>query len=218
MSRTMRITELAYKRKRGQGLVEVTFDDGSSLVVDAELSVVHKLARGLELGADALEALRRDQHHLEARQRLVRHLAVRRKTRRECALYLKRLGFGDGAVEAALEKATALGMIDDQSYAEAYTRTQQRGARKGPRAIRYELLQRGVDRDTAERAVQPVTDRETQMSGARAAAERKAASLAGDPRGRAKLAQFLMRRGYDGDVAAEVARAMLGGGSADAEE
>ena len=211
MTHTMRITELAYKRKRGQGLVEVAFDDGSVLAVDAELSVVHKLARGMDLSADALEALRRDQHRLEARQRLVRHLALRRKTRRECELYLRRLGFDADAVEGALEKAAALGMIDDQGYAEAYTRTRQRGARKGPRAIRYELLQRGVDRDTAERAVRPAAGRDAQLEGARAAAARKAASLAGDPRARAKLAQFLMRRGYDADVAAEVARAMPGG-------
>jgi regulatory protein len=116
-------------------------------------------------------------------------------------------------VAAAVEHARELGMIDDKAYAGAYTRTQERGALKGPRAIRHELHQRGVDRDTAAEAVAAAEDPEAQRANARRAAERKAASLAREApaKARLKLMQYLLRKGYDGTVAAEVTRELLGG-------
>ena len=205
----MRITQLTYVRKRGQGRVSLELSDGSVLELDAELAVGHQIKTDMVLSASALEGLRREQHALEARQRLVRYLALRRKSRREAQMYLARLGFSEEAVEGALEKATALGMLDDTEYAQAFTHTAQRSANKGPRAICYELRQRGVDAQTAGEAVAGAEPREVQMEHARLAAGRRAVALRKDPKGRAKLGQFLMRKGYDGSVASEVAREMI---------
>ena len=207
----MRITKLTYVRKRGQGRVCVELADGSTLELDAELAVAHQIKTDLVLSGAALEGLRREQHALEARQRLVRYLALRRKSRREAQQYLARLGFSEEAVEGALQKATTLGMIDDAGYAHAFTRGAQRSAHKGPRAIRYELFQRGIDAQTTAEAVAGAEPREVQMEHARLAAERRAATLRRDPKGRTKLSQYLMRKGYDGSVAAQVAREMIDG-------
>ena len=208
-SKAMRITKLTYVRKRGQGRVNLELADGSTLELDAELAVAHQLKSDMVLTGQALAALRREQHALEARQRLVRYLALRRKSRREAQLYLARLGFSEEAVQGALEKAAALGMIDDAGYAQAYTRSAQRSAHKGPRAIRYELFQRGVDPQTTAEAVAGAEPREVQLKHAKQAARRRAEALRRDPKGRTKLSQFLMRKGYDGSVAAQVAREMI---------
>jgi regulatory protein len=208
-----RIADMSWSKKRGRGAAEIALDDGTVLQLDAEIAVRFQLKRGMEVSAALAETIRSENAMLEARQRLVRHLAMRRKTAQEAHTYLTRLGFTEEAAAAAVEHARALGMIDDQEYARTYARSQQRGARKGPRAIRYELEQRGVDRPTADEAVAPGRERETQLANARHAAERKAAALAREApaKARAKLMQFLLRRGYEGDIAAEVARELLDG-------
>ncbi len=208
----LRITDLAYTRQRGRGLATVTFDDGTTLSLDAELAVRFQLKRGLAMTDAELDALRAAQARLEARQRLIRYLALRRKTRRECVQYLERLRFPPDAIDEAVAAADTLGMIDDTRYAEAFARTRGKGARLGPRAIRHELMARGVDAETAYAAIAPAQDPDAQRANARRAAERKADSLrkSADPAARTKLMQFLMRKGYDTDVAREVSRELLG--------
>lgn len=209
----VRIVDMTWLKKRGRGVVEVSLDNATSLALDAEIAVRFQLKRGMEL-SDALEqALRAENELLGARQRLVRYLSLRLKTAREAGDYLARLGFSEEAASAAVEHARALGMINDKAYAGAYTRTQQRGALKGPRAIRHELQQRGVDRATAAEAVAAAAEPETQRGNARRAAQRKAASLSREEpaKARVKLMQYLLRKGYEGTVAAEVTRELLGG-------
>ncbi|MCX7717236.1 MAG: recombination regulator RecX, partial [Candidatus Sumerlaeaceae bacterium] len=149
---------------------------------------------------------------LAARRRLIRHLAARRKTVREAQSYLERLGFAPDAVETAVAAARELGLLDDARFAESLRRTHERVGLRGPRAIRHDLLTRGVDPETADAAVQPSCDPETQRVNARRAAERRAAALRTEPpaKARQKLQAFLLRKGYDADIATEVTRQLLG--------
>lgn len=208
----MRIVSLHYVRRRGGGEVEIAFEEGSSLTVDPDLSVQFQLQSGMDLSGGELERLKSAQEHLMARRRLVRYLSLRRKTAREAENYLRQLKFGAEAVEAAVKAAFEMGYLDDERFAEAFTVTQDR-ARKGPRAIRQELLQRGVEKELAHEAVSQLEDPQVQKERARAAAEKRADLLQrteDDPRkARQKLMQFLLRRGFDGDVSAEVSRELL---------
>ena len=209
----MRIESLTHRRVRGTGdIIEVRFDDGSLLELDAELAVRFRLATGVHLTGEERARLAAEQARLGARRRLVRHLSARRKTVREAQAYLERLGFPDDAVEAAVAAARELGLLDDARFAESLRRTHERVGRRGPRAIRHELLTRGVDPDTADTAVRPSCDPATQRINARRAAERRAASLRTEPpaKARQKLHAFLVRKGYDADIAAEVTRELLG--------
>lgn len=209
----MRIESLAHRRVRGKGdMIEVRFADGSLLELDAELAVRFRLATGADLTADECARLEAEQARLAARRRLIRHLAARRKTVREAQAYLERLGFAQDAVESAVAAARELGLLDDARFAESLRRTHERVGLRGPRAIRHDLLTRGVDPATADAAVQPSCDPETQRVNARRAAERRAAALRTEPpaKARQKLQAFLLRKGYDADIAAEVTRQLLG--------
>jgi regulatory protein len=207
----MRILSLKIGKRKGSR-VEIEFDDGPSLSLDAELVLRFHLKRGTELDPAGRERIEREQAKLEARQRLVRHLALRRKSEQEARDYLGRLGFDDEAVEQAVAAARELGMLDDALYAEAYRRTQERSARKGHRAIRHELLMRGVDKSVADAALEPSSAPDAQRNLAREAARRRATSLAKEEpaKARQKLFAFLMRKGFDGDVAGQVTRELLG--------
>lgn len=198
-------------RRRGMQLVEAALSDGTTLDLDAELAVQFQLRAGMEVSEAQLEEMRGAQMRLDARRRLIRYLALRRKTRAEAEAYLRRNGIPPDAAEEALAEAERLGYLDDARFAESYVRTQERTARKGPRALKFELTQRGVARDTAREAVAPSEDPAHQAELAAEAARRRLPRLAREEPAarRRKLAEFLMRRGFDPSVVAETVRSVL---------
>ena len=209
----MRVLSLQYVRKRSGGEVHVEFEDGTKLVVDPDLTVKFQLARGLVLSEDRHRELCEAQEKLSARRRLIRNLSLRKKTARESEHYLRTLKFPEHAIEYAISAARENGYLNDEEYAEAYTRAQERSAKKGPRAIRQELQARGVEREIAKKAVEHLTDADMQRAAARALGCKKAQSLARETdrqKAKVKLHQYLVRKGYDVDVALEVTRELLG--------
>src|SRR5262245_20923240 len=143
----MRIESLQYVKKRGRGVVEVSFGDGTAISLDADLVVQFRLARGMQLTDERFQEIKSAEERLQARRRLIRYLSLRRKTEREAIEYLRRLAFSESAVESAIEAARELGYLNDETYAAAYTSSQSRTSGKGPRAIEYELRAKGVSRD-----------------------------------------------------------------------
>ncbi|MBX7245296.1 MAG: RecX family transcriptional regulator [Candidatus Sumerlaeaceae bacterium] len=208
----MRVLSLKYGKSRAGGHFEVQFDDDTILTLDAELVVRFQLKVGFDVSANLRAEMEAEQERLTARRRMVRYLALRRKTRREALHYLERLGFSEAAIEYAMAAAAELKLVDDERFAESFQRTQQRVGKKGPRAISHELRMRGVDKELASKTVAESAKPENQRSAALIAGEKKAKALKSEePRkARQKLQMFLMRKGYDGDIVAEVTRKLLG--------
>ncbi|AXA35018.1 Regulatory protein RecX [Candidatus Sumerlaea chitinivorans] len=200
----------AGKRKSDPFTVELS--TGDTFQLDAELIVRFQLKKGMELNTDFRQRLEEEQATLLARRRLVRYLSGRRKTKKEAEEYLRRLGFKDRAVAAAIQGATELGLLNDESYAIAYRRTQERISAKGYRAIEHELIARGVAPSVARKAIADATSREYQLQLANQLAEKRRRALADlDPmKGRQRLSNFLLRRGFDAEVVSEVVRKFYG--------
>src|SRR5947209_5787543 len=115
-----------------------------------------------------------------AKDRALRLLRVRDRSRRELERRLLRAGFEPEEVAAALEDLTAVGLIDDERFAAAVAEHARSGRIAGRRAVMSSLMASGVDRETAERASGSLEDGETER--AQALADRQAAKLRGaDP-------------------------------------
>lgn len=105
------------------------------------------------------------------------------------------------AVEAAMQRLIASGLIDDRQFAAHFVATRAPRGR-GPARLLKDLLRQGLDRPTAEAALRTTLvaegiDVERTL---RLVAERRAAGL-GDlpsPVKRRRLAAYLSRRGYHG--------------------
>lgn len=178
------------------------------MVVDAELAVRFGLRRDLQLDDAAAANLRNEQSRFSARRRLVGWLALRRKSVGEARIYLRRLGYDEAAVEHALSAAHELQLLDDKRYSQAYVRSAERVSRKGPRAVRHELLARGVADEMAEQAIADSGLLSRQRETVRdLAAKRLQQDTSGDPlKTRRRIEAFLLRRGYDPEIVAEVLR------------
>ncbi|MCK6526761.1 recombination regulator RecX [Myxococcota bacterium] len=152
-----------------------------------------------------------DEGRKKRRERALRLLATREVSQKELADRLRRWGAEVGEAEALVASAREAGLIDEARLARSWVAAR-KGAR-GVRALSMELRRRGVPDGEAEGALAAVTG-DDQRDAARVLLERAAGRLAGlaPDVARRRAWAMLARRGFGGDVAAEVVDLVLGDG------
>jgi regulatory protein len=192
-------------RRPDYRLVEV--DRGRFASLPAEALVGLDLIVGREIGPLVLERLQ-ELADLEAAHRAaLRALARRAHARFDLRRRLLQKQHPAPAVDAALERLSTVGLLDDARFAADYAAaTAQRG--RGPSRLVRDLQVQGIDRRIAEDAVRTSLAAEGIDPGqaVRALAEKRARQLAGLPPAvrRRRLVAFLVRRGFGGAEVREV--------------
>lgn len=139
------------------------------------------------------------------RDRALRLLGARDRSRRELEVRLLRAGFEAPAVSEALDRLEEVGLVDDERFARTLAEHTISVRGSGRRAAREALFRAGVDRGTAEEAVEGVEGDDEAR--AVALARRRASRLRGLEPGAAfrRLHGFLVRRGHDPALARRAA-------------
>lgn len=121
------------------------------------------------------------------------------------------------AVDAALERLTIDGFLDDRRFAEHYVATRAAQGR-GPARLVQDLVRQGVDRRVAEEAVHAtlVAEQIDPDHVMRRVVERRAAQLGDLPPvvKRRRLVAYLSRRGYRGHGVRQLVDEVAGAGEA----
>ncbi|HVI59263.1 MAG TPA: regulatory protein RecX [Luteimonas sp.] len=135
-------------------------------------------------------------------QRALGLLVRREHSRKELARKLAARGVDQADAAAAVERMAASGWQDDARFATSLARSRA-SAGYGPLRIRAELGTHGLEAATIAAAFAALAEAgEDDWAGqARQFARRRfGADLAADPARRRKAADFLLRRGFDGDA------------------
>lgn len=197
------ITSLQLQKKNKER-VNVFIDDEYAFAVSLERA--QTLYKGQELSGQELEALRAEGDLDLAYQRSLRYLARRPQSRQEMANYLTRRGHDEDTVEATLLRLEERRYVDDEAFAAFWIEQRNRFRPRGAQALRYELRQKGVDRDVIENAL----EEQNEEDAAWAALEPKLARGFGEERQAffQRAMSYLARRGFRYDSARRaVARA-----------
>ena len=142
---------------------------------------------------------KRKQRELTPTQRALALLVRREHSRKELARKLADRGIEREAASAAIERLTGDGWQSDARFAEMLVRTRAAHG-QGPVRIRAELGMHGLDSDTIEAAMSGF-DGDWRQAAGDLARRRFGLDLAGaDIAQRRKAADFLYRRGFDGDA------------------
>jgi regulatory protein len=202
---TPRITALDPDPRR-TGAVRVEIDDARFGAVPRELVSAEGLKVGRELDA-ALQDRLGAAADIEAAYRTgLRALELRSYARGDLARRLIRKGHPRSAVDAALERVSELGLLDDAAFAQSYVRT--RAARgRGPSRLTRDLLSMGVERALIDRALAAEWPEGSDRTAVPLALARKRASqLGGLPRQtkRRRVVAYLARRGFSGRDITEI--------------
>ncbi len=160
-------------------------------------------------GTEAVEA---------AREVALRKLDARACSRAELVAAMVGRGFRTEVAEEVVARLEAVGLVDDQAYADALVRSRFAATGTSGRALRDTLSRKGLGADVIERAVAQI-DRDDEEARADDLVARRRRSLQGVSRQTAyrRLASMLARKGYSPSVAsAAVSRALASWESEDA--
>jgi regulatory protein len=197
---------------RRPGTLRVDLDGVRFGAVPAELADAAGLAVGRVVDDTMHERLTAAADAEAAFRTLLRALERRSFARVDLGRRLVRKGHPRPAVEAAVERAFGLGLLDDAAFALSYVQTRSiRG--RGPARLTRDLLAMGVDRGLIDRALAaewPDGGDRTRVP--LALATKRAAQLGDLPRPvkRRRVLAFLARRGFAGREITELVTRIVG--------
>ncbi|MDK9716634.1 MAG: RecX family transcriptional regulator [Trichlorobacter sp.] len=111
--------------------------------------------------------------------------------------------FSAEVAHQAVERLISEGYLDDQRYAERFVAAARQSGRYVGYRLRQELRRRGVAPELIDQVLRNVPDDGDELAQARELIERRYAAFnpqEADDRQRRRIAGFLQRRGYRGDV------------------
>lgn len=195
----MRLTDII-ESARHAGRYVVHTDGVPLATVSAD--IIERL--GLRVGATLTESqadgVRQESVVLAAYDRAVGMLAVQARSSRDLKRVLVRKGEDARAVDAAIERLLALGLLDDAAYARQLARSKMVGQGASRRRVHQEMFKHGIGREQADEAIEATVADESLDEEAivERVARKKVQSLSGlDPVTRnRRLWSFLARRGY----------------------
>ena len=134
-----------------------------------------------------------------ARERALRLLALRSRSRAELRKKLAERDFTKAAIERVLENLGELGYLDDEAFAVNRARHLAVNRLYGDRKIEEQLREKGIDREAAKAAIREVREEFPEMEGIARSAVKKlqGRGIDGlDKKERLALARTLQGRGY----------------------
>jgi regulatory protein len=196
---------------RRPGAVRLEVDGARFGAVTRELVGAEGLTVGRVVDAELQQRLGAAADIEAAYRTVLRSLELRSYARSDLGRRLLRKGHPRPAVEAALERAQELGLLDDAAYAQGYVRS--RAARgRGPSRLTRDLLAMGVARPLIDRALAAEWPEGSDRSSMPLVlATKRAAQLGSLPRQtkRRRVLAYLARRGFSGREVTEIVDSVL---------
>lgn len=180
-------------QKRNQERVNVFLDDEFAFSLNSMEAA--KLRKGQALTEAEIALLRDDDAITRAVDQAARFLAYRPRSTQEVRRYLTQKEHPPAVVDTALDRLSQMGYLNDADFARFWVENRTMFKPLGPRALRYELRQKGIANEIIERIL--AESEAPQDLAYRAAADRARRFQAVTPDElRKKIGSFLQRRGF----------------------
>jgi regulatory protein len=154
-----------------------------------------------------------------ARTIVLTKLTAQARSRAELEQALATRGVPDDVATRVLDRFAEVGLVDDAAYAETWVRSRQQSRGLSRRALGQELRRKGVDDEVIRESLETI-DADAEEAAARELAARKHRSMSRlEPATQQRrLVAMLGRKGYPAGMAYRVAREVVHGGDADADD
>ena len=154
-----------------------------------------------------------------AKKILAQQLSMTAKSRHQLAQVLAKRDVPPTAADAALDRYTELGYIDDAAFARSWVESRQRTRGLAGSALRRELSQKGIDRELIDQVLADGVDYDSEREAASALVRKKLGAMRGVDNDAAtrRLVGMLGRKGYGPGVSFAVVRDALAEQAAETE-
>lgn len=191
---------------RPRGGVVVELSGGRFFTVPPEAAA--ELHVGMVVGAEEVDRLERAHRYRSAREKALKLLAVRQRSRREIEEALRR-GFDESTSRGVVQELEEAGLIDDLRFARDYARAKSELKNLGPYRIRRELGQKGVKREFVEKALEECFSGDAEKKAAWRAVEKKLREGLLDVHRVKSISDHLKRKGFDFELVADITHELL---------
>ena len=143
-----------------------------------------------------------DKELKRGRSYCLRLLSVRARTEQELRSRLKRKGFSDEAAISILGALKDKGLVDDEAFAKEWIEYRQESKPRSRRLLEAELAKKGIDEKVIEKVFSGQESELNEKDIARDLVKDMLSESSDEMK--AKAFQYLLRRGFDAEVAEEV--------------
>ncbi|QPJ66637.1 MAG: regulatory protein RecX [Candidatus Nitrohelix vancouverensis] len=147
----------------------------------------------------------------QARSAAIKHLVYRSRSESEIETHLSKKEFSDAAIASALQDLRELGYLNDADLAFNWGRSKIENRLWGPMRLKQGMLGRGLPKDVIRNAIALLYNEFNESELAHQAALKKLKSMDRLDREtqRRRLAPYLQRKGFSGDVVYETVQTLL---------
>jgi regulatory protein len=207
------------KQKKNPNRYNIFLDGKFAFGADEDTVVSLRLIEGKELSVQELEVVLFETEVGRLMERIYHLLGIRLRSEREVRDYLYRLNFqrkvkgkeelSEVVIEALIKKLYQKGLLNDKQFAKSWVES--RAKSRGLGVVKGELIKKGIDRETIDDVLTEEAQQGGQESVARKLLEKKWGSWQKllPPQKKKKAYEFLLRRGFDYDLAKELVLEML---------
>lgn len=198
----MIITEI---KKIGQGKRYSLYVDEEFVgVFEAEILAKNKSKTGQELSSDELQRLKIENGDYASFDRALSVLEKGMKTEKGVRDFLLQKGYPEECVARSIEKLKEYGYINDEFFAESYIKTY--SSNKGKKKIKYELINKGVDKQIIDEKLNDLIEEEEEFEVCKTMAKKYLRNKVIDGKTRNKLSNHLASKGFGYDIISKVVR------------
>lgn len=145
----MKITKLEKKKR----LYLLELDESEKIYITEDSLVRFMLSKGKEISELELEQLKNYNQFSLGRGLALYYLSFGQRTCAQVKTYLRKYDIAEPSCQNIINQLTKDGLLNDQTYAQRYIEEQSQYGDKGPYVIKQKLLQKGIDKQLIEEAL-----------------------------------------------------------------
>jgi len=197
-------------QKRHPSRRSLFINDAFVVGLDEQIVLKKKLNVGQALTHDEVEALLLSEKEEKAREYGLTLLSYRDRSCREVRDRLREKGYGADIIDRVIDSFRRTHLLDDERFARDWGRERLRNKPMGARLLQQELWRKGIPIDLIERTVEHLytESNEAELAAVALKGRKERYSLVEGEKGRKRMADFLLRRGFSWDVVADALEAV----------
>lgn len=206
----MKITDFEVQKNNEEKMnIYVDGEYKFSMTLDAFLNF--KIVKGMEITNDFIEEIKKADSPKLAYLQILTTLKYGMKTEKEMVDKLKSKGFGEDAINEAINKAKQYNYINDEYYIECYIRSKAIPSKWGEQKIISNLYQKGIDVNLVKQKIKEFITEDNNYENALALAQKKLKTIKDTDKNKIKqkINQYLLGRGYKYDVISKVINKLI---------
>lgn len=200
-------------QKKNPKRFNIFLDGEFAFGADEDLVVNRRLVAGKELSSEDVERILKEAEVGKLMERMYRLWNIRSRSEKEARDYLRNLSFkrkvkgqeeiSTFIIDAAIKLLKKKRLINDEEFARSWVESRRK--KRGPRVLKQELFQKGINREIIEEIISRYS-KDSGQAVAEALLEKKMRIWKNLPKLelKKKVYEFLIRRGFEYDLVKEI--------------